>query len=106
MTAEKVTPVKVCFRGLRGMDGHVSGGMAIVEDITERKRSEDALRQSEAKYRLVVENASDGIMVAQDDLIRFANSRAAAMVGYETEYLVNHLFRKPQSPPCSDPMQK
>jgi PAS domain S-box-containing protein len=53
----------------------------IVLDITERRRIEDALRESEEKYRTVVERANDGIIVVQDGIIRFCNRRAAEFWG-------------------------
>jgi PAS domain S-box-containing protein len=50
-------------------------------DITELARAEEALRESEEKYRTLVERASDGILVIQDEVIRFSNSRAAEIWG-------------------------
>jgi PAS domain S-box-containing protein len=52
-----------------------------IMDITELARAEEALRESEEKYRTLVERASDGILVIQDEVIRFSNSRAAEIWG-------------------------
>jgi PAS domain S-box-containing protein len=52
-----------------------------VMDITGLKRAEEALRESEGKYRTLVEQANDGILVIQDEIIRFSNSRAAEIWG-------------------------
>ena len=52
-----------------------------IMDITELKRAGEALRESEEKYRTLVERANDGIIVIQDEVIRFANTRAAEIWG-------------------------
>ncbi|MBI5572253.1 MAG: PAS domain S-box protein [Desulfomonile tiedjei] len=68
------------------------GGRAVqvcVRDITERKRAAEALRASEEKYRLVVENASDAILVIQDGMLKFVNPKAKEILGYTEEELMS-----------------
>ena len=55
------------------------------EEITERKRIEKALRESEAKYREVVERANDGIAIIQDGLLKYVNPCLAKMTGHTVE---------------------
>jgi PAS domain S-box-containing protein len=66
------------------------GGMADVavfaRDVTEKTRAEDALRESEARYRLIVETANEGILGTDaDGRITFANRTTAAFLGHEPE---------------------
>ncbi|MBT6502163.1 MAG: response regulator [Deltaproteobacteria bacterium] len=61
-------------------------------EIGERKRAEDAFRKSEEKYRILVENASDAIFIIQDEMIKFPNPKANAMVGYSSEELAEIPF--------------
>jgi PAS domain S-box-containing protein len=55
-------------------------------------RTEEALRESEEKYRAVVDSANDGIAIVQDEIIQFANPRLAGMAGYALEELVDQPF--------------
>jgi PAS domain S-box-containing protein len=66
----------------RGGDGEIAGFITIVTDVTVRKRAEQALRESEEKYRLVVENAAEGIAVIQHGYLRLVNPRLQDMAGY------------------------
>ena len=61
-------------------------------EIHERKRIEEALRASEEKYRLVVENANEGILVTQDGRFQFVNPAAEEMLGYKIEDLLGQPF--------------
>lgn len=73
----------------------LSGGnyiLALARNITERKKAEKELKESEEKYRLIVENANDGIEITQNDRIIFCNSRFAEMLGYTVEELKNIPF--------------
>lgn len=58
---------------------------AIERELTERKRTEKALRLSEERHRTLIENANEAIFVAQDGEIKFFNSKLVQMTGYSTE---------------------
>ncbi len=65
------------------------GVTTIYEDISERKRWEEALQASEKKYRQLVELAHDGIMTVNADVtITFVNPRMAEMVGYTPDEMI------------------
>jgi PAS domain S-box-containing protein len=61
-------------------------------DITERKRTEDALRGSEEKYRSLVDGANEAIFVAQDGMLKFVNHKAAELSGHSEQELMAKPF--------------
>jgi PAS domain S-box-containing protein len=69
---------------LRNEHGEVVGILGVYTDITERKRIEEALRQSEERYRSVVQGSLQGILINQDGRICFANAALVRMFGYDS----------------------
>lgn len=64
----------------------------VMRDITASRRMEDELRESEEKYRNLVERANDGIIIIQDEKIKFINPRLEEITGYEAEEVINTKF--------------
>jgi two-component system, cell cycle sensor histidine kinase and response regulator CckA len=73
---------------IRDEQGTPTGIHGVSRDITERKKAEEALRQSEEKYRVVVEKAQEAILVAQDGVLRFVNPKTIELVSYAEEELI------------------
>jgi PAS domain S-box-containing protein len=68
-------------------------------DITERKRAEAELGESEEKYRSLVQGFADGIAIVQGLEMRFVNDRLLKMFGYQRENeIVGHPFTEFISP--------
>jgi PAS domain S-box-containing protein len=64
------------------------------EDITGRKKMEEALRESEDKFRGLVENSIVGVYLIQDGVFRYVNSRFAEIHGYKIEEMVGKMDPK------------
>ena len=62
------------------------------DDLEEKRKLEDALRGSEAHYRLLVENSSDIIVVVQGPVLKFANQRTSRILGFTHDELVTLPF--------------
>lgn len=94
ITGKKRAYLRAIFKRLADEGGASSGGVAIIEDITERKKVERALVESENKYRLLVENANEAVVVAQEMIIRFTNAKTTEITGYSAEELCGMPFEK------------
>jgi PAS domain S-box-containing protein len=89
---------------LVGIDGKVTGLVGISRDITERKKTEEELRESEKKYRLLLDTLNEGIWaIDKDDITSFVNPRMASMMGYAEEELLGRSIYGFLDPPNEDP---
>ncbi|MGO9121024.1 MAG: PAS domain S-box protein [Desulfomonilaceae bacterium] len=64
----------------------------LIVEMAERKQAEELLTESEARYRLVVENANELIGVVQDGRFVFSNPRGLELSGYSEEEVTSMPF--------------
>jgi len=69
-------------------DGAISK-MTIFRDITDLKRKEAALKESEKRHRFLTENVSDGVCIVQDGKFQFVNPALSSILGYSADQLID-----------------
>ncbi len=72
--------------------GDPQGLICVAHDITELKNAEIILRESEEKYRLVVEKANEGIMIIKNGAFEYANPKALQTSGYSLDEIMSRNF--------------
>ena len=70
----------ISFR--RDIDGKPVEMITVLRDIRERKKAEQALQESERKYRALIDQSYDAIYIYQNNKFHFVNRRACEIVGY------------------------
>ncbi len=66
-------------------NGKFIGSLSVNLDITERKKAEEKLAESEALYRAITEYSQSGIFILQDGKFKFANTKFLEYTGYTTD---------------------
>ncbi len=84
----KIVPVEMNLTFIYNEEEEVTGSVGIVRDITERKRGTASLKKSEQKYHNLIELASAGILVAENDTITQVNKTAEEIYGYGKDELI------------------
>ncbi len=86
--------IHVSIKGwpIREKEGKPIGMWGIIRDITERKQAEKKINESEKKYSTIVEKGNDGIIIIQDGLLKFANSKMVETTGFSLEDAIEKPF--------------
>ncbi len=70
----------------------ILSGALFYEYLYTKQRAEAAYRESEKKYRALVNNADEAIFIIQDRFIKFPNPKAVELMGYPLEELTSQSF--------------
>lgn len=81
--------ILVNSRTMNTLNGTDKMILLAIEDVTESKKAAMELRASEAKYSALVERGNDGIIIIQNDILRFTNSKFLELTGYQKDEIIN-----------------
>jgi PAS domain S-box-containing protein len=85
---------EVSVTAMRDEAGRLRGYSEITRDITERKESEEKIRQSEETFRALLESAPDAMVIADGQgTIALVNARAESLFGYGRQEMVGQSIR-------------
>ncbi|HJV77423.1 MAG TPA: PAS domain S-box protein [Paludibacter sp.] len=94
--------VLIFDRILRDNDGTITGIRSTIQDITERKQAEEALRESEELYKTISENSNSAILIINEfSKIEWVNQNLLTRSGYSNEQILGaESFAKFIAPEC------
>jgi PAS domain S-box-containing protein len=73
---------------LRDSRGAIAGQLIVLRDITERRKMEQTLKESESRYAALVEQSNEGVLIIQDGVYKFVNRTMTEISGYTREELL------------------
>ena len=79
---------EVTFYPYKEKGNEVTHTVVDTMDITDKQKAEEAMRESEAKYRLLFDHAAEAILLEKDGLIATCNTRAVEYFGYSKQELL------------------
>ncbi len=80
---------------LTDKQGNVIGILGTYEDITDKNRAEEELKESQKKYKMLVDHSLVGIYITQDHILKFSNQKLAEFFGYDRpEELIGRHIRE------------
>ena len=86
----------VIITALRNDDGQLIGFSKVTRDLTERRAQEEAVRQSEERFRLLLEGVEDYAIIMLDPEGRVSswNGGAQRIMGYRADEIIGHSFER------------
>ena len=86
------TPVEVTAYPVRDENGEITKFVHVARDVAERARAENAIRESETKFRMLTDTVAAAAFIFQGERIRYANRGAAVVTGYTQDELLAQNF--------------
>ena len=74
------------------MKGNICGIVGVMIDISERKKAEKEKEKIQEQYKILVETATEAVVVAQDFRIQYVNPRASELSGFSKKELIGMPF--------------
>lgn len=77
---------------IKNSSGEIVAFIHIMRDLTDYKTVEQKLKKSEEKYRAIVDNAVEAIVIVQDEIIKYANPYALKLSGFKEEEVIGRNY--------------
>ena len=87
-SGDKIINYRVLSSPILNKDGRVVAAIEMVEDVTEPKHAEQALKESESKFRDLSEKSLVGIYLIQNYIFKYVNPMMAEIFGYRVDELI------------------
>jgi len=94
--------IEVAATIITDKQGRLTEMLGVSRDITSRRQAEQALRESEEKYRMLINRANDGIFITQQGLFKFVNQAFCDITEYSAAELENMPFSEIIAPEVKD----